>query len=105
MLWAKIHAARLPELRMLFAIPNGGSRHMLEAVALKRSGVKSGVPDLCLPVPRRGFTGLWIELKAKRGRVSEEQAQWAKALNAEGALAVVCDGHEAAQERIEWYLS
>lgn len=39
-------------------------RDKATAVALKRQGVKAGVPDICLPVARNGYHGLHIELKA-----------------------------------------
>lgn len=54
MLWAQMHLAKYPQLRLLYHIPNGGSRNAAEAASLKRQGVKAGVPDLCLPVAKRG---------------------------------------------------
>ena len=52
-----------PELALLHHIPNGGTRDAVEAKHLKQQGVKSGVPDLCLPVPRGQYHGLYIEMK------------------------------------------
>lgn len=54
------------------AIPNGGSRHRIEAARLKGQGVSRGVPDLLLighPF-RVGF----IEVKKAGGRLTPEQA-------------------------------
>lgn len=48
-----------PELALLHHIPNGGTRDAVEAKHLKQQGVKSGVPDLCLPVPRGQYHGLY----------------------------------------------
>ena len=48
---------------LLFAIPNGGSRNIREAANLKRQGVVSGVPDLCLALPNKDYHGFYIELK------------------------------------------
>lgn len=56
----KIH----PELSMLYAVPNGGRRDKAEAAHLKRQGVRAGVPDLCLAVPKGKYHGLYIELSA-----------------------------------------
>ena len=56
--WASLVSLRLPELRLLFAVPNGGHRHRAVAARLKDEGVKAGVPDLFLPVPRGAFHGL-----------------------------------------------
>lgn len=36
----------LPKTALWFAVPNGGTRNLIEAVNMKRQGVKAGVPDL-----------------------------------------------------------
>ena len=46
---------------ILFAVPNGGSRHKIEAANLKREGVLAGVSDLILITP---LATVFIELKA-----------------------------------------
>jgi len=61
--WCGWQQSKYPELKLIYHIPNGGSRNTLEAANLKRQGVKAGVPDLCLPVARNGFHGLYIEMK------------------------------------------
>lgn len=94
-----------PELRLLHAIPNGGSRHPAEAANLKRQGVKSGVPDMCLPVAHGGYHGLYIELKRRDGgRLSEHQREWLKALTVQGYKAIVCRGADAAMKEILNYV-
>ena len=62
MLWSQQPEIRKkwPELELLHHIPNGGSRDVVEAAHMKRQGVKSGVPDLHLPVPRGGYASLYI---------------------------------------------
>ena len=71
---------------------------------MKSKGVKRGVPDLCLPVPRGGYHGLYIELKAPGGRVSEDQRWWIRELGAQKYAAVSCIGWRAAADMIEKYL-
>lgn len=90
---------------LLFHIPNGGSRNTIEAVNLKRQGVKAGVPDIFLPIARKGFHGLFIELKWGRGTVSDNQHKWIKQLTEQGYFAVVCVGWEQAKDVIEGYLN
>jgi hypothetical protein len=68
--WVTLLQPRHPELALLHAIPNGGHRHKAVAVRLKAEGVKRGVPDLCLPVPRGGHHGLYLEMKTRQGRKS-----------------------------------
>src|SRR5690349_18767754 len=46
-----------------FAIPNGGSRHVVEAVRLREQGVTPGIPDVFCALPRQGFHGFFIEFK------------------------------------------
>jgi len=88
----------------LYANPNGGKRHVVTAVKLKKEGARKGIPDLSLPVSRHGFHGLYIELKAKGGRLSTEQADWLHFLSEQGYLAVLCVGFDAAKKTIEDYL-
>jgi hypothetical protein len=74
----------------LFAVPNGGIRHIQEAVRLKAEGVQRGVPDLVLPIPRGNHCGAYLELKANKGRLSEEQKDWLRFLEAQGHAVNVC---------------
>ena len=52
----------LPD-RLLFAVPNGGSRHKIEAANMKRQGVKRGVADVILQIPKKGYASLCLEFK------------------------------------------
>ena len=46
---------RHPQLALIFAIPNGGKRHIGTARKLKAEGVRSGVPDIFLACPRMPY--------------------------------------------------
>lgn len=103
--WASLCKNTYPELNLLHHIPNGGTRNKAEAARLKAEGVKPGVPDLCLPVPRGQYHGLYIELKRKHGgRISKSQSEWIDALLMHGYCAAVCNGWEEAKGMIERYL-
>lgn len=103
--WAELQAAKYPELKLMYHIPNGGKRYIGEAVKLKAQGVKSGVPDVFLPVAKKTYHGLYIELKRqKNGHVSDSQEKWIEALNDQGYMAVVCYGCQEAIETILQYL-
>ena len=93
-----------PELELLHAIPNGGDRHPAVARKLKKEGVRRGVPDLCLPVPRGRYHGLYIELKSGYGKATEEQKIWLHKLTEQGYLACLCNGADAAIRTIMEYL-
>lgn len=94
-----------PELRLLYAVPNGGHRAKRTAGQLKAEGVKRGVPDYCLPVARGGFHGLYIELKTATGAVRPEQRGWLADLHAQGYKAVVCRQWEQAWSVLRDYLA
>jgi hypothetical protein len=102
--WTVMVRGKYPALKLLFHIPNGGRRDTIEAVNLKRQGVKSGVPDLFLPVARGQYHGLFIELKTETGRASPEQQWWMEELTKQGYFATVCHGWESAVRTIEWYM-
>ena len=106
--WAGMQSIWYPELELLFHIPNGGKRSKSEAARFKAEGVKPGVPDICLPVARGGYHGLYIELKRRdksKSRVSREQAEWINDLSGQGHMCLVCWGWEAAARTIEDYMS
>lgn len=71
-----------------FAVPNGGSRNLLEAVNLKRQGLRAGCPDLCI-VPKNGPV-MFVELKSAEGVVSKLQKIWIDNLNDFGCPTRVC---------------
>ena len=98
-------AAYLPELEFMYAVPNGGSRHPAEAANLKRQGVKSGVPDLCLPLPKGKYHGLYIEMKVGKNKTTENQDKWLEHLREVGYAAHVCYGFEEAQKVILDYIN
>jgi hypothetical protein len=102
--WAAIEAQRHPELRHLFAIPNGGKRDKITAAKLKAQGVKAGVPDMFLPVPRGEYHGLFIELKKIGKKAEPDQLTWMTALKKQGYGAMVCEGWEQAAKMLMMYL-
>jgi hypothetical protein len=113
------------QLRMMFAIPNGGQRGdgtkrgaAIAGGKLKAEGVKDGVPDIMLPVaiclPNQGmpckYHGLFIELKRpksvgkRKGVERENQSDFARKLEENGYRCVVCYGWEDARDMILKYL-
>ncbi|MBS3932992.1 MAG: VRR-NUC domain-containing protein [Truepera sp.] len=72
---------------------------------LKAEGVRPGVPDLCLPVPRGPYHGLYLELKRRRGgKLSLIQQTWLDRLTAQGYRTVVAKGASEAIRELERYL-
>ena len=54
----------------IFAVPNGGTRNLKEAMTLKATGTLSGVSDLIVLLPNKI---LFIEVKTDIGTQSKEQ--------------------------------
>ena len=79
---------------MLFAVPNGGRRDAREGARLKKEGVRAGVADLILLVPRPNV--LLLEVKVKGGKLSDAQKTWLAAAASLGhTTAVAYDFHAA----------
>ena len=102
--WAAMQSGKYPELNLLYHVPNGGSRHKAEAGRLRAEGVKAGVPDLCLPVARGQYHGLYIELKAGKNTTTKKQKEWLEYLRQQGYYTAVCYGWQPAAQLIEQYL-
>jgi hypothetical protein len=102
--WSKAYSIKYPELKLLFHVPNGGSRNRIEAQNLKAQGVKAGVPDLCLPVPHGSYHGLYIELKYSKNKTTELQEWWLAQLAAQDYKTAVCYGADEAMDTIAHYL-
>ena len=102
--WARLSIGKYPELKYLYAIPNGGKRSIVTATRLKAEGAKAGVSDLHLPVPRGGYHGLWIEMKTETGKLSDAQREWLEGMESLGHMAVVARGWDLARAVIINYL-
>lgn len=93
-----------PELAMLYHIPNERV-DKVQAAILKEMGVKSGVPDLHLPIPSGRYHSLYIEMKALDGKPDPDQIWWAEHLKANGNAHAFCYGWQQATEVLLWYLN
>jgi len=103
--WATIQSKTIYELASLFSVPNGAHVSKAQAGKLKSEGLKAGVPDLFLAIPRRGYSGMFIEMKRVTGGiVSQSQKEWHRRLSDNGYLVVVCRGFDAAKLEILNYL-
>ena len=102
--WRAAESKRIPELESMYHIPNEGKRKPWTGARMRAEGLRKGVPDICLPVPRNGYHGLYIEMKSVDGKLRKEQKEWLARLGKNGNLAVVCHGFEEARDLILTYL-
>jgi len=107
--WANLAKNTMPELALMFAIPNesyGNSpRDICRGAKFKAEGRKAGVPDVLLPVARGEYHGLFVEFKSKTGTVSPKQKLWLEALSKQGYLTVVLNDFNKTTELITNYIN
>lgn len=118
--WAADNVSTYPQLKWLFAVPNGGFRNKPEAVKLVATGTRSGVPDVFLPWPSSFnkldssndliYSGCWIENKIekyrnrKNGGCDDEQLAWHEYLRSAGYYVAVCYSWEEGRDVLINYL-
>ena len=113
--WAALNTEQYPQLKNLFAIPNGGNRHIVEAIKFVGTGTRSGVPDTMLawPIIRgwdKKYHGLFIEMKIekyrnhKNGGRSDNQIEWGDRLIAAGYCVRTCYSWIEARDTLIDYL-
>ena len=105
MQWCQLQERKYPELKLMFAIPNGGHRSITTASKLKKEGVKAGIPDLHLPVARGEYHSLFIEMKAGKNKATAHQIKMMELLSTSGNFCIICYGAKEAIEATQKYLS
>jgi hypothetical protein len=103
-MWAAIN----PELKWLYACPNGGKRNSFEASNMKAQGVKAGILDIALDVARGGYHGFKLELKIPGGKCkkpSKEQEEYIEFCKEQGYFCFVSNNFEQCKAVILDYLN
>lgn len=99
------------DLEWFHAIPNGGSRgdddqtRKIRGGNLKAEGVRMGIADTFLPVPRGGYAGLYIEMKRPGEKPTKEQLEFRDFVWSRGYGWVCCDHWTKAVTALQSYLS
>ena len=93
-----------PILLLLHAIPHHAA--WKSAPKYTAEGMRKGWPDCCLPVPSadKTFTGLYLEFKAKKGRLSPEQFMYLNMLTDHGAMCAIVRDASTAVELVMEYI-
>lgn len=108
--WCQWNEAKYPSLRLAFSTVNGahlaGDDRMraIKMARLKKSGLRPGVPDWCLPYAINGYTSLWIEFKSPKGKLSPAQKDYIGMLEANGHAVCVCTDWQEATKIVLKYL-
>lgn len=98
---------------IIFSIPNGGARHISTAVAMRAEGQMAGIPDLMVLAARKGYNGLFIEMKKStmgksgrlidKGRLSETQKALLPRIEGKGYKVVVCYSFDDFEREVNDY--
>ena len=111
--WAATMEGMYPCLKWLYHVPNGQKRDAKTAQRLKAMGVRPGILDLGLDVPRMSnyvdppYAGWRCELK-KPGttpKPSKEQAEYMDFLRNNGYYVLLSNDFEEVKASLVWYLS
>ena len=89
---------------LIFSIPNGGQRSIITATISKAEGTVPGVADLQILKAKKGYNGLFIEMKYGKGKQSENQINFQKKCEEENYKYEVCNSFEKFKEICNDYL-
>ncbi len=98
---------KLEQLRFVFAVPNGAAlKDRRHGSIQKARGLTRGVWDIMVPIPSKGFHGMFLELKSSGdgAKLSKEQEQFGAHIRAVGFAADVQIGWQNAAKSIFQYL-
>ena len=88
-------APKYPILRWIYSTPNGAKlSHTTRTKVINEGGNKAGIPDLFLPVRSPKYSGLYIEMKSKKGVLSIKQKEFKIFAESQGFKVIVprsCD--------------
>jgi hypothetical protein len=102
---------KVPELRWIHSIPNGASfggskeSRMKQGAFMKMEGLRPGVSDICWPIPRGTYHGLYLEMKTPTGSVRPDQREFMKFVGEQGYRVEIRKGWKTACQLIEEYYS
>lgn len=90
---------------LLIHIPNGQNVGPIVGKRLKSMGLVAGAPDIFIAIPNSLYHGLFIEMKAEKGRVALNQKAIHAQLKAVGYEVIVAYGALEAIEATRNYLN
>lgn len=101
--WFRLSHRRLSNL--LFSVPNGAKMSITQAKVMKAEGLLSGVSDLILLYPSSKHHGLCVEMKIVKGRQSDSQREFQRAVENAGYKYIICRSIDDFINEIGNYLS
>ncbi len=84
-------------------IPNEGKRSFGYGKKLKQLGMRPGVSDLFVCMPKHSYHGAWIEIKSDEGRMRPEQMKFHEDMMKQNYYTRVTWGLDDTLLTLEWY--
>ena len=91
-------------LKPLLYMNYNNPRNKIQGAKLKKMGMRKGIPDLFLALPRGLYSGLYIEIKTPKGVLSKSQKEYSVTLQNAGFHWVMCRSFDEFKKEIEKYL-
>lgn len=90
--------------KLLFHVPNQRKQDVIKGARLKKMGLRSGVADLILLIPKGRYHGMCIEMKSTKGKLSDNQKEWLQQAKMNDYFCSVCYDFDSFKIEIEIYL-
>ena len=103
--WVRLNEKFDSRFCAIYHIANERRTSMHSGKILKQKGVRSGVPDVCVPIPSGMYPGLYIEFKVRPNVLSDTQKAFIKTLLNLGFLVVVAWSADEAIQIVTEYLA
>jgi hypothetical protein len=101
--WVQIQRNSDERYYNIVSTPNEGKRTEYYGKYLKDQGMSSGFPDISVLVPTLRGPAMFIEMKVRPNKVTENQAGWLDRLSRWGYQCYVCwSSDEAINVTTEW---
>lgn len=101
----KLNERRFPELAFIFAVPNAAKRSPQLGMWMVKEGLVAGVPDIIIPMARRGYHGAFLETKFGNNKMSPAQIKFRDFLSKENYFVLACYDERKLTTITEWFLS
>lgn len=103
--WIAINPLTKPYKDFFLHYPSEGKRSPRYGKLMKDLGMRKGVSDLFIAIPRHGYGGAWIELKSACGNLKKEQKQFLEDMHQQNFFASACWSFDDAVKVIAWYFN
>jgi len=103
--WVRVQEKFDNRLSVIYHVANERKTSQRQGRIFKQKGVRSGVPDVCVPIPSGMYPGLYIEFKIKPNTLSDNQRKFIQTLISIGYLVTIAWSAKEAIQIVREYLN